>query len=73
MTETHLVLPLLADSPKSVMFRICFFGHWILPFDIAQGGEPVEPFGICDLLFVISRLIQIEYFLLQKRLPVTNG
>jgi hypothetical protein len=24
-----------------------------LPFDWAQGGEPVEPFDIWDLLFVI--------------------
>jgi hypothetical protein len=30
------------------------FGHWDLPFDSAQGGEPVEPFVICNLLFVIS-------------------
>jgi len=21
------------------------FGHWILPFDLAQGGESVEHFG----------------------------
>ena len=25
------------------------FGHWLLPFDVAQGGELVEPFEICDL------------------------
>jgi len=25
------------------------FGHCNLPFDLAQGGEFVEPFGICDL------------------------
>jgi hypothetical protein len=30
------------------------FGHCDLPFDLAQGGgELVEPFGICDLLFEI--------------------
>jgi hypothetical protein len=23
------------------------FGHWDLPFDLAQGGELVEPFEIC--------------------------
>jgi len=23
-------------------FRILNFGHWILPFDLSQGGEPVE-------------------------------
>jgi hypothetical protein len=27
-------------------FEILNFGHWDLPFDLAQGGEPVEPFGI---------------------------
>ena len=27
------------------------FGHCDLPFDLAQGGEPVEPFGIWDLIF----------------------
>ena len=26
-------------------------GHWNLPFDLAQGGELVEPFDNCDLLF----------------------
>jgi len=25
------------------------FGHCYLPFDLAQGGELVEPFDICDL------------------------
>ncbi len=43
-------------------FCICIFGHWILPFDVAQGGESfdfaqdrepverlVEPFVICGL------------------------
>jgi hypothetical protein len=29
------------------------FGHCDFPFDLAQGGggELVEPFGFCDLLF----------------------
>jgi hypothetical protein len=27
-------------------FEILNFGHWDLPFDVAQGGEPVEPFVI---------------------------
>jgi len=26
-------------------------GHCDLPFDLAQGGELVEPFGICCLNF----------------------
>jgi hypothetical protein len=38
-----------ADHP----FGILNFGHCDLPFDLAQGGEPVEPFGICELLFDI--------------------
>jgi hypothetical protein len=40
------------------LFGILNFGHCDLPFDFAhfdfaQGGELVEPFGICDLLFEI--------------------
>jgi hypothetical protein len=36
-------------------FRILNFGHCDLPFGLAQGGgELVEPFGICVLLFEIS-------------------
>jgi hypothetical protein len=31
------------------MFGILNFGHCDLPFDLAQGGELVEPFDICDL------------------------
>ncbi len=47
----------------SNLFRISYFeyrisglsglGHCDLPFDLAQGGEPVEPFDIWDLLFGI--------------------
>jgi hypothetical protein len=29
------------------------FGHFILPFDLAQGGELVEPFRISDFVFRI--------------------
>jgi hypothetical protein len=36
------------------LFGFLNFGHCDLPFDLAQGGgELVEPFGICDLLFEI--------------------
>jgi hypothetical protein len=38
-------------------FGILDFGHWDLPFDLAQGGEFVEPFGIWALvlgIFIIS-------------------
>jgi hypothetical protein len=39
---------------KIQLFGILNFGHCDLPFDLAQGGgELVEPFGICDLLFEI--------------------
>jgi hypothetical protein len=36
-----------ADNP----FGILNFGLCDFPFDLAQGGELVEPFDICDLLF----------------------
>jgi len=29
------------------------FGHWYLPFDLAQGGELVEPFDIWFLVLGI--------------------
>jgi len=38
---------------KSQLFGNLNFGHCDLPFDLAQGGELVEPFGICNLLFEI--------------------
>ena len=31
-------------------FGILNFGYCDLPFDLAQGGELVEPFNICDLV-----------------------
>ncbi len=45
------------------------FGHWILPFDVAQGGEPVEPFVICYLVLRIYlthtlNWVEISYRLL---------
>jgi len=55
--------------------RILNFGHWDLPFDLAQGGEPVEPFDICDLGFVIWYLgilrhcINIGSFILFSNYP----
>jgi hypothetical protein len=39
---------------KRQLFGFLNFGHCDLPFDLAQGGgELVEPFGICVLLFEI--------------------
>jgi hypothetical protein len=36
-------IPILNDQNN---FGISNFGHCDLPFDLAQGGELVEPFGI---------------------------
>jgi len=38
-------------------FGILNFGHCDLPFDLAQGGELVEPFGICYLKFLITETL----------------
>jgi hypothetical protein len=35
---------------KIPSFGYWIFGNWILPFDVAQGGEPVEPIEICNLV-----------------------
>ncbi|CAB1081638.1 hypothetical protein D1AOALGA4SA_9284 [Olavius algarvensis Delta 1 endosymbiont] len=43
------------------MFWILNFGHCDLPFDFAQGGELVEPFGICVLLFEIFSLLKPDH------------
>jgi hypothetical protein len=43
----------ISNKIKSQLFGILNFSHCDLPFDYAQGGELVEPFGICDLLFEI--------------------
>ena len=43
-------------SNDKCRFGILNFGHCDLPFDFARGGELVEPFVICDLLFGISHL-----------------
>ena len=44
----------ISNKIKRQLVGILNFGHCDLPFDLAQGGgEPVEPFGICVLLFDI--------------------
>ncbi len=43
----------ISNKIKSQLFGILNFSHCDLPFDYAQGGDLVEPFGICDLLFEI--------------------
>jgi len=43
------------------LFGYLNFGHWDLPFGLAQGGgELVEPFGICVLLFGIFYVLKPE-------------
>jgi len=43
------------------MFGILNLGHCDLTFDFAQdGGELVDPFGICDLLFDI-RFFEVSF------------
>ena len=32
--------------PFMLLFGSLYIGIWNLPFDLAQGGEPVEPFVI---------------------------
>jgi hypothetical protein len=36
------------------------FGHSYLPFDLAQGGELVEPFGVCILVLGIFMIFISE-------------
>jgi hypothetical protein len=43
----------ISTSKDPNRFVIWNFGHCDLPIDLAQGGELVEPFVICHLLFGI--------------------
>jgi len=43
MTQTYLEISFVK---MMWTFGILNFGHWNLPFDLAQGGELVEPFVI---------------------------
>jgi hypothetical protein len=43
----------ISNKIKTQLFGILNFGHCDLPFDLAQGGELVEPSGFYDLLFEI--------------------
>ena len=43
---------------KTALVRRRRIGHCYLPFDLAQGGEPVEPFDICDLEFLFALSLQ---------------
>jgi len=42
------------EIPMFKLFEILNFGYWNLPFDLAQGGEPVEPFVICLPAIVLA-------------------
>jgi hypothetical protein len=56
ITSTRLQINLniqISNKIKNQLFGILNLGHCDLPFDWAQGGELVEPFGICDLAFEI--------------------
>ncbi len=55
------------------MFGILNLGHCDLPFDLAQGGELVEPFGICDLLFEILELTAEDLYAIQKESKPKSG
>ncbi len=37
-----------------------------MPFDAAQGGEPVEPFVICDLVLGIFTVKRRSYVLIAR-------
>jgi hypothetical protein len=41
-------------------FGISNFGHCDLPFDLAQGGELVEPFDICYLEFLFLQYSRVS-------------
>ena len=47
------------------LFESLGFRIWILPFDWAQGGEPVEPFVICKwvlgILLICDARVVIKY------------
>jgi hypothetical protein len=52
------------------LFGILNFGDCDLPFDLAQGGgELVEPFGFCVLLFEIFLLLKpcVSYNMLSDK------
>ena len=45
------------------LFGSLEFGIWILPFDLAQGGELVEPFDICYLMLGICYIQKLNFYL----------
>ena len=58
------------SSAAHHLFGILNLGHWILPFDLAQGGEPVEPFAIWFLVLGIFMIfIKQASFLIFDQLP----
>jgi hypothetical protein len=53
-TKLQTNLKFQYSMTKTDLVRRRRIGHCDLPLDLAQGGELVEPFGICDFLFGIS-------------------
>jgi hypothetical protein len=43
------------------MFESLKIRIWILPFDLAQGGELVEPLGICQLVLEIFSIKELNW------------
>ncbi len=43
------------------LFGTLALGIWKLPFDLAQGGELVEPFVICFLVLGIFYIQRLNY------------
>jgi hypothetical protein len=53
-TETTVLKSQISNKIKRQLFGILDLGHFDLPFDLTQGGgELVEPFDICVLLFEV--------------------
>ena len=46
--------PIIWPPACGMSATLWVIGGWDLPFDFAQGGEPVEPFVICYLVLGIS-------------------
>ena len=45
----HIKSQMPISNDHNSLVRRRRIGHCDLPFDLAQGGELVEPFDICDL------------------------
>ena len=57
----------MAQILAAHLFGILNLGHWDLPFDFAQGGEPVEPFAIWFLVLGLRRAQSCRIFMIFLR------